>query len=151
MWRAFIGEEERSEVGQEARWDPWARLSATRRSHLGLMGDNGTRGVLLISLYLLQLLFLWLQKTSLHKDVMREMKSRVFIAFVEISGYSALFFLILNAGGFLQLTRTYFSVTPSFAMSCSGSSSSSDMLDAPGMFTNRSWIICLREVTLKLF
>ena len=77
-----------------------------------------------------------LQKTPLHKDRMLEMEAG-FQCFLAISGYSALI-LIQNTGRVVVWNKLLRPL--SFAISSSWSSSSTDRLDSPGLFTNGSRI-----------
>ena len=70
--------------------EPWACFSATRRSHLGMMGDGDAQSVLLVSsLHNLVLVAVTAENSaSQRQDVGNG--SRLFSAFVATSGYSAL-------------------------------------------------------------
>ena len=117
------------------QWEPWACFPATRWSHLGGMGDSDPRRVLLLSSLLHNLVLVAViaeNSASQRWDVGNG--SRLFSAFVAISGYSALT-LIQNAWRFEVVSHILLR-PPSFAIWSSGSSSNTDKVDSPGLFTN---------------
>ena len=103
------------------------------------MGDSDTRSVLLMSSLLRNLVLVAVtaeNPASQRWDVGNG--SRLFSAFVAISGYSALT-LIQNVWRF-EVVSNMLLRPPSFVISSSWSFSSTDKVDSPGLFTDGLWI-----------
>ena len=140
------------------QWEPWACFSVSRWSHLGVMGDSDTRSVLLMSSLLRNFVLVAVtaeSPASQRQDVGNG--SRLFSAFVAISGYSTLT-LIQNVWRF-EVVSNILLRPPSFEISSSWSSSSTDKVDFTWLihkwvkdpFLPSSGVFCGWEVMLKLF